>query len=79
MRLTIRYLCKPRNRRKSENEMWEAILEEFTKLPDVDFAYPTMRRFDHRLEGKGAVSKAEPEVEEAAAEVARAEPALSRR
>ena len=52
VRLTLRYLCKPRERRSSEHEMWEAILDEFDKLPDVDFAYPTMRRFDNRFEGK---------------------------
>jgi small-conductance mechanosensitive channel len=52
VRLTMRYLCKPRDRRASEHEIWEAVLDEIGKLPDVDFAYPTMRRFDHRLEAK---------------------------
>ena len=52
VRLTLRYLCRPRERRSSEHEMWEAILTEFEQLPDVDFAYPTTRRFDNRYEGK---------------------------
>jgi small-conductance mechanosensitive channel len=52
IRLTMRYLCKPRERRKSANEMWESILEALEKLPDVDMAYTTVRYFDHRFEGK---------------------------
>jgi small-conductance mechanosensitive channel len=52
VRLTVRYLCKPRERRSSESALWEAVLEEFARLPDVDFAYPTTRFFDNRTEGK---------------------------
>jgi small-conductance mechanosensitive channel len=54
VRLTIRYLCKPRERRSSASEIWESILEAFAKMPAVDFAYPTTRYFDHALEGKRA-------------------------
>jgi small-conductance mechanosensitive channel len=43
--LTIRYLCEPRKRRGSENSIWEAILTEFEKHPDVELAYPTIRYF----------------------------------
>ncbi len=50
--LTIRYLCKPRERRGSEQEVWEDILTRFADCDDIDFAYPTMRRFYNPLEGK---------------------------
>ncbi|HOK41470.1 MAG TPA: mechanosensitive ion channel [bacterium] len=39
--LTIRYLCSPRNKRNSAQQIWEEILEEFKKHNDIDFAYPT--------------------------------------
>lgn len=41
--LSIRYLCDPRQRRASAQEMWEAILDAFAERPDIDFAYPTQR------------------------------------
>ncbi|MGH7884147.1 MAG: mechanosensitive ion channel family protein [Thermodesulfobacteriota bacterium] len=41
--LTIRYIVKPRSRRGAEQEIWEAILEEFSKHNDIDLAYPTTR------------------------------------
>ncbi len=41
--LTIRYLCRPRQRRNSEQEIWEDILKEFSLHNDIDFAYPTQR------------------------------------
>jgi len=41
--LTLRYLCKPRNRRDTEQAIWEEILKEFANHPDIDFAYPTTR------------------------------------
>jgi small-conductance mechanosensitive channel len=52
VRLTARYLCKPRERRSSASGIWESILDAFEALPDVDFAYPTTRFFDHVREGK---------------------------
>jgi small-conductance mechanosensitive channel len=52
VRLTVRYLCKPRERRSSASELWEAVLDEFERLPDVDFAYPTTRWYDNTAEGK---------------------------
>jgi small-conductance mechanosensitive channel len=52
VRLTMRYLCKPRERRSSQHEIWEAVLDAFRDLPDVDFAYPTVRHFDNPGEGK---------------------------
>jgi small-conductance mechanosensitive channel len=50
--LTVRYLCVPRNRRGSANKMWEAILRAFAEHDDIDFAYPTWRFYDNRIEGK---------------------------
>lgn len=56
--LTIRYLCKPRERRGSEERMWEDILTHFAKCDDIDFAYPTVRRYSNQQEGKkGARAK----------------------
>lgn len=40
---TIRYIVDPRQRRGTEQILWEAILEEFEKHPDIDLAYPTTR------------------------------------
>ncbi len=50
--LTLRYLCRPRRRRGSEQQIWEAILELFASRDDMDFAYPTQRVFYHPREGK---------------------------
>ena len=50
--LTVRYLCDPRNRRGSEQEIWEDILREFQKHEDIEFAYPTQRFFQKHIEGK---------------------------
>ena len=43
VQLTIRYLCNPRRRRGSENEIWENILVQFEAHNDIDLAYPTTR------------------------------------
>ena len=50
--LTMRFLCDPRRRRGSEDAIWRAILTEFAKHDDIDFAYPTQRFYDNRTEGK---------------------------
>ncbi len=50
--LTIRYLCKVRNRRGSAEKIWEDILEEFAKCDDIDLAYPTERFYNNAIEGK---------------------------
>jgi small-conductance mechanosensitive channel len=50
--LTMRYLCEPRRRRGSEQDMWEDILEEFAAVPNIDFAYPTQRLYANDREGK---------------------------
>jgi small-conductance mechanosensitive channel len=50
--LTIRYLCSPRQRRGTAEAIWEDILDAFAREDGIDFAYPTYRYFDNRLEGK---------------------------
>jgi small-conductance mechanosensitive channel len=50
--LTIRYLCDPRRRRGSSDEIWEDILEKFADCEDIDFAYPTTRFYGNPVEGK---------------------------
>lgn len=41
--LTMRYIVKPRQRRNSEQEIWEAILRAFAMHDDISLAYPTTR------------------------------------
>ena len=60
VRLTVRYLCKTRERRGSASEIWESVLEAFEKMPAVDFAYPTTRVFDQAAEGKQPAPREEP-------------------
>jgi len=43
VQLTIRYLCRPRQRRTSVQVLWEDILREFKNHADIDLAYPTTR------------------------------------
>jgi hypothetical protein len=50
--LTIRYLCSPRQRRGTAEAIWEEVLEAFAQEDGIDFAYPTYRYYDNRLEGK---------------------------
>ena len=52
VKLTLRYMCKSRDRRRSTSEIWEAVLDTFSSMPTIDFAYPTTRRFDNSREGK---------------------------
>lgn len=50
--LTIRYLCEPRKRRGSEQDIWEDILDVFAAHDNIDFAYPTQRLYRNDSEGK---------------------------
>lgn len=43
IKLTMRYLCNPRKRRGSENEIWEEVLTTFGLHKDIELAYPTTR------------------------------------
>ncbi len=55
VRLTIRYLVEPRRRRGTENAIWEDILRAFAAEERIDFAYPTIRRYNNFEEGKPAM------------------------
>ena len=59
--LTIRYLCEPRRRRSSSQEIWEEILDAFGGCDDVDFAYPTSRLYNNTIEGKSGARAALPQ------------------
>ncbi len=50
--LTIRHLTNPRRRRSAQQELQEDILKRFGKASDIDLAYPTIRYYDNRAEGK---------------------------
>lgn len=50
--LTLRYMIDPRQRRNSEQAIWEAILRAFARHWDVEFAYETQREFDRYRERK---------------------------
>lgn len=50
--LTLRYIARPRQRRGTEQEIWESILDAFGEQSGIDLAYPTMRYYDNRAEGK---------------------------
>ncbi|GAB4516080.1 MAG: mechanosensitive ion channel [Anaerolineae bacterium] len=52
VRLTIRYLCEPRERRSTEEAIWEDVLRAFAQHPDIELAYPT-QRFYARWREKG--------------------------
>jgi small-conductance mechanosensitive channel len=41
--LTLRYLTEAKRRRFTQDKLCQAILEDFGKEPDVNFAYPTYR------------------------------------
>jgi small-conductance mechanosensitive channel len=41
--LTLRYLCRPRERRGTAGELWEKLLDTYAEHPDVTLAYPTQR------------------------------------
>jgi len=50
--LTMRYMCNPRERRTTEEKIWEDVLNTFAECDDIDFAYPTQRFYNNRIEGK---------------------------
>lgn len=61
--LTLRYLCRPRQRRGTAEAIWEAILDAFHEEPGIDLAYPTTRAYFNALEGKeGARASLGPDV-----------------
>lgn len=50
--LTVRHLCRPRQRRGTAEAIWERILDAFHEHDDIDFAYPTRRLYLNPLEGE---------------------------
>ena len=44
VRLTMRYVCKPKDRRTVNEKLWEALLVKFENESDIDFGYTTIRR-----------------------------------
>ena len=50
--LTIRHLCKPRNRRAVKEKIWEDILELLSVNGDIELAYPTQRFYYGDQENK---------------------------
>ena len=46
----MRYVCDPKNLRKTSQEIWETTLIEFNKADDIELAYPTQRFFNHLKE-----------------------------
>lgn len=52
VRLTLRYMIPPRERRGSEQAIWEDVLRAFGQHWDIDFAYPTQREYLHFRERK---------------------------
>lgn len=52
IQLIIRYMCNPRQRRGTENEIWQEILIRFKKEKDIQFAYPTTRFYTFGEEHK---------------------------
>tara|TARA_Y100001954_G_scaffold156921_1_gene166722 strand:+ start:1314 stop:2264 length:951 start_codon:yes stop_codon:yes gene_type:complete len=50
--LTIRYLCPPRRRRGTLEQIWEQILTAFDKEANIDLAYTTYRVYNQLNEGK---------------------------
>ena len=50
--LTIRYLCRPRQRRGTSQVLWEDILRAFAKHSNIDLAYPTTRFYTKEPQGR---------------------------
>ncbi|MFP4529642.1 MAG: mechanosensitive ion channel family protein [Candidatus Kapaibacterium sp.] len=50
--LSMRYLCDPRQRRITEQLIWEDVLIKFAEHEDIDYAYPTTRFYSNYIEGK---------------------------
>jgi small-conductance mechanosensitive channel len=55
--LTLRYLCRPTQRRDTEHKIWEDILISFEDYNNIDFAYPTEPRFNNSIESKVILNK----------------------
>lgn len=63
--LTIRYLCRPRQRRGTAEAIWERVLDAFAEHDDIDLAYPTQRMYLNPVEGKAGARAPWPPLSEA--------------
>ncbi|MEM7115216.1 MAG: mechanosensitive ion channel family protein [Chloroflexota bacterium] len=59
VQLTMRYLVSPRQRRSSENAIYQEVLRAFAQHWDIDFAYETTREYLHFRESKRPPTPAE--------------------
>ena len=50
--LSARYLVISKERRFMAEQIWEDILRRFKQNEDIDFAYPSIRYYNNRTEGK---------------------------
>ncbi len=50
--LSARYLVISKERRAKSEKIWEDILRRFKQNADIDFAYPSVRYYDNKAEGK---------------------------
>lgn len=46
--LTVRYLVNPRQRRSTQQKVWEAVLDAFEKEDNIELAYPTTRFYESK-------------------------------
>ncbi len=58
IKLTMRYMVMPRQKRGTRQSIYEDVLREFAKQDKIEFAYPTIRYFDNRTEGGPPVGRA---------------------
>jgi small-conductance mechanosensitive channel len=58
--LTSRFICPARQRRGITEEIWEAVLDAFSREEGIDFAYPTTRMYHNVVEGKEKARAAPP-------------------
>ncbi len=50
--LTLRFICRAREKRGRAEQIWEAVLDAFGEASEIDFAYPTTRMYHNLVEGK---------------------------
>jgi hypothetical protein len=43
-------MCRPFERRRTEEKIWADILDAFAEREDMEFAYPTVRYYDQVAE-----------------------------
>jgi len=55
VQFSLRYLCLPKQRRNSQESLWEQILTRFEQEKNIALAYKTNRLFVNHLEGKSAL------------------------